>query len=410
MSCNLPAILVKNLSKCYHIYDSPRARLKQFIIPNFKKLMRISDDKRYFREFWSVTDVSFEIKKGETIGIIGNNGAGKSTILQMICGTLNPTSGYVEVNGRIAALLELGSGFNMEFTGKENVYLNAAVLGLNKKEIDEKYQEIVDFADIKEFMDQPVKTYSSGMVARLAFSVAVQVNPDILIVDEALSVGDMSFQEKSFTKMKEIRDKGTSILFVSHSLSAVRNFCDSAIWMQKGKVRMIGERLDVCDAYQQESEGTKIPVFNPHAQNQTNTLLKTDQKIILNSVTCSKDNYNMGDDIILTFKLKFNESNLKYGLGIVIYDSKGNIISIINTLRDGILLSQEKENIKLIIKDNHFGPGKYSITASISDELGMFPYDKLEFVSSFKINMERNKAGLALVDGVLRCDHEWEGV
>ena len=189
------AIKVESLSKCYHIYDTPRDRLKQFVLPRLQRLAR-QPSKQYFREFWALKDVSFEIKKGETVGIIGRNGSGKSTLLQMICGTLNPTSGSIQTNGRIAALLELGSGFNPDFTGRENVYMNAAVLGLSQGEVDERYEAITEFAGIGEFIDQPVKTYSSGMTVRLAFAISVCVEPDILIVDEALSVGDAAFQFK----------------------------------------------------------------------------------------------------------------------------------------------------------------------------------------------------------------------
>ncbi|MDZ4098100.1 MAG: ABC transporter ATP-binding protein, partial [Methylophilaceae bacterium] len=189
------AIKVENLSKCYQIYDNPRDRLKQFVAPRLQRLTW-QTPKQYFREFWALKDVSFEVKKGETVGIIGRNGSGKSTLLQMICGTLNPTSGSIQTSGRSAALLELGSGFNPEFTGRENVYMNAAVLGLTQDEIDKRYDDIVAFADIGEFINQPVKTYSSGMVVRLAFAVQSQIDPDILIVDEALSVGDAKFQAK----------------------------------------------------------------------------------------------------------------------------------------------------------------------------------------------------------------------
>lgn len=409
MSCKKTVIDVVCLSKCYHIYETPGARLKQFVIPRAKRLLNI-ESSNYYNEFWSVKDISFTIKQGETVGIIGNNGAGKSTLLQMICGTLNPTAGQVIVKGRIAALLELGSGFNMDFTGKENVYLNSALLGLSKKEIDAKYQEIVDFSGIEAFMTQPVKTYSSGMIARLAFSIAVQVSPNILVVDEALSVGDIAFQEKSFTKMKEIRDAGASILFVSHSLSAVRNFCDTAIWMENGKLRMLGDRLDVCDAYQEETK-------SKNEKNKPATSLSTpaqsiqeSKKILIEAVYCSSNQYNMGDDIDIFFDLKFNAEELKYGVGIIIYDVKGTIISIMNTLRDDIVLAENKSTVHLKIINNHFGPGEYFITASISDELGMFPYDKLEYVTNFKIKMERNEAGLARVDGVLRCEHEWNGI
>ena len=192
------AIKVQNLSKCYHIYDSPRDRLKQFIAPRLQRLTW-QTPKQYFREFWAVKDVSFEIKKGETVGIIGRNGSGKSTLLQMICGTLNPSHGSIETNGRIAALLELGSGFNPEFTGRENVYMNASVLGLSNKEIDERFDDIVAFADIGEFVEQPVKTYSSGMMVRLAFAVIAHVDADILIIDEALAVGDAFFTFEGFS-------------------------------------------------------------------------------------------------------------------------------------------------------------------------------------------------------------------
>lgn len=408
MSYKDSIINVDKVSKCYHIYNSPGARLRQFIMPGIKRLFGRNPG-LYYREFWSVKDVSFKIKKGETVGIIGNNGAGKSTLLQMICGTLNPTAGRITIKGRIAALLELGSGFNMDFSGRENVYLNAAVLGLTKQEIDAKYDTIVDFSGIGEFIDQPVKTYSSGMIARLAFSVAVQVEPDILIVDEALSVGDMAFQEKSFTKMKEIRDQGTSILFVSHSLSAVRNFCETAIWMEKGQIRMIGERLDVCDAYQEDTEG-KSKAVAPRSINETNTPEPKDNKITLDFIACSKRNYKMGEDINITFNLTFLSDDVKYGIGLIIYDSKGTIVSIINTLRDEIILSEPKSSVDLLIPDNRFGPGEYHLTASISDELGMFPYDKLEYATSFKIGMERNSSGLAKVDGLLRCEHEWKGI
>ena len=211
MSSDQIAIRVSNVSKRYEIYSAPLDRLKQFVLPLVQSRDQEGERRKYFNEFWALRDVSFEIKRGETIGVIGRNGSGKSTLLQMICGTLTPTGGEIETRGRIAALLELGSGFNPEFTGRDNVYMNAAILGLTKEEIDSRFSDIESFADIGHFLDQPVKTYSSGMVARLAFSVAVQVDPDILVVDEALSVGDMAFQEKSFTRMKKIRDAGTSI-------------------------------------------------------------------------------------------------------------------------------------------------------------------------------------------------------
>ncbi|MFT5591573.1 MAG: lipopolysaccharide transport system ATP-binding protein, partial [Bradyrhizobium sp.] len=233
------AIRVQGLSKHYQIYETPRDRLRQFCLPTLRRLAGLAS-KQYFTEFQALHDVSFEIKKGETVGIIGRNGSGKSTLLQLICGTLTPSSGSVLTQGRIAALLELGSGFNPEFTGRENVYMNAAVLGLDRAEIDLRYDDIVAFADIGEFIDQPVKTYSSGMAVRLAFAVAINVDPEILIVDEALSVGDELFQRKCFSRIEAIRAKGATILLVSHSGGQIVELCDQAVLMDAGEKLAIG--------------------------------------------------------------------------------------------------------------------------------------------------------------------------
>jgi lipopolysaccharide transport system ATP-binding protein len=236
------AVKIENISKCYHIYDKPRDRLMQM-------LMR--GRKQYYREFWAVRNVSFEINKGETVGIVGRNGSGKSTLLQMICSTLNPTSGSLKTRGRIAALLELGSGFNPEFTGRENVYLNAAVLGLTRSETDECFDDILTFAEIGIFIDQPVKTYSSGMLVRLAFAVQAMVEPEILVVDEALAVGDEKFQRKCFARLEELKARGTAILFVSHSGPQVVELCDRALLMEGGECVMISTPQKVIRSYQQ---------------------------------------------------------------------------------------------------------------------------------------------------------------
>jgi lipopolysaccharide transport system ATP-binding protein len=242
------AIKVQNLSKCYQIYDNPRDRLKQFIAPRLQRLTW-QHPKQYFREFWALKDVSFEIRRGETVGIVGRNGAGKSTLLQIICGTLSPTHGSVRTNGRISALLELGSGFNPEFTGRENVYMNASVLGLSNKEIDARFEDIVAFADIGDFIEQPVKVYSSGMMVRLAFATAIHVDPDILIVDEALAVGDFAFQHKCMLRIKQIITNGVTVLLVTHDVGAVMANCDRALMLRKGTVYAIGSAAEVCDRY-----------------------------------------------------------------------------------------------------------------------------------------------------------------
>ncbi len=243
------AISVKNLSKKYHLYDSPQHRLKEALHPFRKK---------YHREFWALRDVSFEVKKGESVGIIGKNGSGKSTLLQMLCGTLQPSEGNLWINGRISALLELGAGFNPEFTGRDNVYMNAALMGLTRKEIDERFDAIAGFADIGEFLEQPVKTYSSGMYVRLAFATAVNVDPDILIIDEALAVGDLRFQKKCKEKMNEFKERGITIVLVSHTMSDINTMCQRAIFLKKGQAAYIGGASDTINAYTYEESKAEL--------------------------------------------------------------------------------------------------------------------------------------------------------
>ncbi|MEO7106814.1 MAG: ABC transporter ATP-binding protein [Rhodoferax sp.] len=240
MSSSL-AIHAQHLGKAFQLYDQPIDRLKQM-------LMR--GRRRYYKEFAALHDVNFELQKGEVLGLVGRNGAGKSTLLQLICGTLSPTSGQVTVQGRIAALLELGAGFNPDFTGRENVYLNASILGLSKAEIDARYDAIVEFSGIGDFIHQPVKTYSSGMYVRLAFSIATSVDPDILIIDEALSVGDGAFARKSFDRIMRLKEKGATILFCSHSIYQIEALCTRALWLEKGVVRLIGDPSTVVARYQ----------------------------------------------------------------------------------------------------------------------------------------------------------------
>lgn len=233
-------ISASNLSKKYRLYDSPQHRLKEALHPFRKK---------YHQEFWALRDIFFEAKKGETIGIIGKNGSGKSTLLQIVCGVLQASEGTIAVNGKISALLELGTGFNPEFTGRQNVYMSSALVGLSRKEVDARFDDIANFADIGEFIDQPVKTYSSGMYVRLAFATAINVDPDILIVDEALSVGDMFFQTKCMKKIKQLMENGCTTLFVSHDMSAVKSLCARAVYLDAGIVKSIGDSGDVCTLY-----------------------------------------------------------------------------------------------------------------------------------------------------------------
>lgn len=232
-------IMVDNLSKIYKVYENPKDRLVETLIKNRKK----------HKIFHALKNVSFEIKKGETVGIIGRNGSGKSTLLKILSGVLMPSEGEISVEGRVSAILELGAGFNTEYTGMENIYLNGTLQGKTKKEIDGKLEAILDFADIGEFIHQPVKTYSSGMFARLAFAVAINVDPDVLIIDEALAVGDMKFQTKCFQKFEEMKNNGVTILFVGHDISSIRKFCDRTMWLHKGGIVIFGNTLEVTSEY-----------------------------------------------------------------------------------------------------------------------------------------------------------------
>lgn len=238
---NTTAITAQNISKVYHIYQNPSDRLKQMLWPGRKK---------FYSEFPALHDINFDVKKGQTVGILGRNGSGKSTLLQILCQTLQPSQGNVNINGRVAALLELGAGFNPEFTGRENVYLNAAILGMSTEETDARYDSIADFADIGDFIEQPVKTYSSGMYVRLAFATAINVDPDILIIDEALSVGDEAFQRKCFARIEEIQENGGTILFVSHAATSILQLCSRAILLDGGEKILEGSPKFVVDHYQ----------------------------------------------------------------------------------------------------------------------------------------------------------------
>ena len=242
-----PVIHVNNISKVFRIYDKPKDRAIEFFANVPRKILGLSRVKRH-KEFHSLNNISLTINKGETIGIVGANGAGKSTLLQIICGTLTPTSGNVSVNGRVAALLELGAGFNPDFTGKENIFISASIMGLNDEQIKECYESIVEFSEIGEFIDRPVKTYSSGMFVRLAFSIIAHVDADILIVDEALSVGDAFFVQKCMRFLRAFMEKGT-VLFVSHDTASIVNLCDRAVWIERGEKKMDGSARDVSEAY-----------------------------------------------------------------------------------------------------------------------------------------------------------------
>lgn len=316
------AISVNGISKFFEIYEKPSHRLLQ---------MLFHGRRQYYRPFWALSDISFEVGKGECVGIIGRNGAGKSTLLQIITGTLTPSSGSVNVKGRVAALLELGSGFNPEFTGRENVYLNASILGLSKEEIDAKYADIIAFADIGEFVDQPVKSYSSGMVVRLAFAVVAHVDADVLIVDEALSVGDAFFTQKCMRFLRNFM-KTNTVLFVSHDVAAVNSLCNRAVLLEHGRVKLQGTPKEVTEMYLEDmfesiqGKSEQMLAKNEISEN-ASLLLKMDEedfRDMRQDFLCAS---NLRNDIQV---FRFNEEAASFGKGgatieqVVLVDAEGN--------------------------------------------------------------------------------------
>lgn len=384
------AIRTDRLAKCYTIYEHPRDRLKQFIFPRIQRLLgRVERD--YFRAFWALKNVSFEIKRGETVGIIGRNGSGKSTLLQIICGTLSPTAGDVEVRGRIAALLELGSGFNPEFTGRENVYLNASVLGLTKAETDARFEDIVSFADIGDFIDQPVKTYSSGMVVRLAFGVMVHVKPQILVIDEALAVGDAAFQRKCMRKIEELVASGVTLLFVSHDTETVKKICSRAIYLSQGVVRAFGDAKDICLVYEKELFGTSrveeevadkasIPTeiaassfLDPELQRNSEKVYGDGRTSIENIEISSHEGeiinvISAGSKFIVSYNVIFLGAVSNPIFGMMLTDREGVCVFGVNS--SGTRLSRHTYNENDLVNvrfelTNNLGPGVYYLTCGI---------------------------------------------
>jgi ABC-type polysaccharide/polyol phosphate transport system ATPase subunit len=365
MSSEEAAIRVQGLGKSYQIYEHPSDRLKQFIAPRLRRLVG-APERLYFRDFAALHDVSFEVKKGQTLGIIGRNGSGKSTLLQIICGTLAPTAGTVEVNGKVAALLELGAGCNPEFTGRENVQMNAALLGLSEHEIAARFQNIFDFADIGAFIEQPVKIYSSGMFVRLAFAVAVHTEPAILVVDEALSVGDIAFQNKCLQKIKELKDKGTSILFVSHDLSTVQIICDRAIWLQNGRLVKEGDAISVCQEYYVATAGAVFggEVTKADAIPQQHTGMAMFRKLhIVSSSGLGRQVFNVGEDIRFNFELAATQRLDEVVFAVSIYRSDGEWMIGQTSRERGVLWQSINAGGllagSLVLTGNCLSPGDY---------------------------------------------------
>lgn len=384
------AISIQNVGKCYEMYAEPHHRLFQTLTMGRKN---------FYKEFWALRDISFEVKKGECIGIIGRNGCGKSTLLQIIAGTLRPTTGSVTVNGRIAALLELGSGFNPEFTGRENVYMNGTVLGLSHKEIDEKFDDIAAFADIGEFIEQPVKIYSSGMMVRLAFAVNVHIDANILIIDEALAVGDIAFQAKCFKKLKSIQEQGVSIIFVTHDLSSIVNFCKKAILLENSQIFASGYPNDVieifrkllsyndkgsssivksfdcgnreCDFHSQE-ELKRNFLLNPNVKEYGNRKAQIIDWAIINESNIPTNILNSGETFVILIKIRFNKDLAAPCVGFFLKDIKGLEITGTNTEYMGQPLFDMKAGSTLTLRFTQkisFAPGYYLLNLGCSETL-----------------------------------------
>lgn len=412
MSSDDIAIRVSNLSKCYHLYDTPRDRLKQFVLPRFRR-MTGQAQKQYFREFWSLRDISFDVKKGETLGIIGKNGAGKSTLLQILCGTLTPTAGTVETSGRVAALLELGAGFNPEFTGRENVYMNASVLGLSHSEIDERIDEIISFAGIGLFIDQPVKTYSSGMFVRLAFSIATSVDPDILVIDEALSVGDGAFSKKSFNRIMDMKDAGKTILFCSHSLYQVEAICDQVIWLNNGQSQKSGKPANVVVAYNGFLSREEREVANNSLSTSEYLTASPAGTAKITSVVVRSDGYE-GKDLLVLSRKSTVQIEINYisdpvlpppSVAVTICDMEnGRHITSAGTKNENIVLHTTAEGLgRATITYENFAllKGRYCVNALVMCEKGVHIYDAAEMVA--KLNVEQDDLEIGLVS----LPHKW---
>jgi len=399
MSCK-PAIKVTNLDKCYQLYAQPKDRLKQFLCRG---------KRQFFKEFWALHDINFEVMPGEVIGIVGRNGAGKSTLLQLICGTLTPSQGEVAVNGRIAALLELGAGFNAEFSGRENIFMSASIMGLSDAAITERYDEIVEFSGIADFIDQPVKTYSSGMYVRLAFSVAINVDPDILVIDEALSVGDGAFARKSFARIMQLKNEGKTILFCSHSLYQVEALCDRAIWVDKGEVKMIAPVEHTVMSYQNH-----LLASEKAADNASESPIKSITENVANILNVTTLSQGVSGSIVplrslqddLHIKVEFASAiNLPIPhIGIAITSLDAQIISMVISKSDDLVIARDKDGkslVEIVFKQFPLARGEYWVDVYLGCENAIHIYDVALQVAKLKVSQ------IGIEQGVVKLPYEW---
>lgn len=384
------AIRVKNISKKYKIYNSEKNRLGQIINPFNKNTQK---------EFIALNNISFDVNEGEILGIIGSNGSGKSTLLKILAGVCFKTSGELFIKGKVASILELGTGFNNELTGIKNIYLNASIMGIGKEEINKIKDDIINFADIGEFINYPIKTYSSGMYARLAFAVAIHVNPDILIVDEILSVGDIEFQNKCMDKFKEFKSLGKTIIYVSHGLDAVQNYCEKAIWLEKGEIKEIGSAIEVVEKYYKN-----ILELDNGAESK-NCFVKFSDVLI-----CEKKNvYQYNDSITFNIKYEVLDEDISTP-GITVemkraytkpceFRHMDQFICSINSNVDDFLIPWNlgENNIKLTFKNLMLKGGVYYINIIFSESQNLISLESIENAMSFTINSERKSSGFVFL-------------
>lgn len=393
------AIEVKNISKSYKLYEAPIDRLKESLSVIKKK---------YHKNFNALSEVTFNVNKGEIVGIIGKNGSGKSTLLKIITGVLSPSAGSYVVNGKISALLELGAGFNPDYTGMQNIYLNGMMLGFEREEIEKKIPAILEFAEIGDFIYQPVKNYSSGMFARLAFSVAINVDPEILIVDEALAVGDLKFQIKCMEKFNDFRDRGKTILFVSHDINSIKRYCSRAIWLNNGEIEMQGNTDIVCDRYTDFLKyGTKDKIL----VNEKNTPKVLNENLIgaIEDVTLTNGDIEIseieqGSNLKVNIEYLMNVDDIDIVIGVAIHTIDGIYVCGLNTLLDNKLIRYQKglNNITLEYKSLKLLGGSYYIDVAIFEKNAHVPIDYRAHHIEFFMKAEY------LAEGIVVLEHTWE--
>ena len=399
-------ISVKNLVKKYNIYDKPIDRLKETL--SIRK-------KCYHREFTALNGLNFDVQKGDAIGILGKNGSGKSTLLKLITGVLTPTSGELIINGKIAAILELGAGFNMEYTGIENIYLNGTMMGYTKEEMDTRIAGIIEFADIGDFINQPVKVYSSGMFARLAFAVAINVDPEILIVDEALAVGDTRFQMKCIDKMKSLKENGTTILFVSHATEQIKRFCNKAIWIKDGVIRAQGESGEIGDLYEDfmkygetdNKSDIRLKKVEEEVENNGEFKVPIDEDVLASiaKVEISKDKIQTFDDIEVEVTYDIYKENIEgFLLGAAIYTPGREYIFGPNTYLEKVEIPSTFGRHKVVyrIPKMPLMGGKYTVDVGIFTDESLVNLDYKQCACEFRIS---NKY---ISEGKFYINHEWK--